>query len=165
MGVAAGDGGGPRPCVASLGPQRGDGAGQGLGVPTVAVHEHHAGEMIGRPAELDEHHLERGMADRQRAGKVGVLPARSVGDRRGHDDVVDGGGEPLGQGLGDAGVGVERQVRTVLFARADGNDEQWLRRRYLGPRGSGQCVVATIGHGISVPVSSGRTHPTRGVRR
>ena len=48
--------------------------GQRFGVATVTVHEHDACEVVSRPAEFDEQHLERRISDRQCAGKVACSP-------------------------------------------------------------------------------------------
>ena len=53
--------------------------------------------------------------DRNRAGKPFVFAARPVFDGRGHDDV----GQSLCDCSRDPSVGIERQVRSVLFERTD----------------------------------------------
>ena len=72
-------------------------------------------------------------ADRQRAGEAGVLAAGRHGERRADDDV----GPPVGQSAARASATIvsvsQRQVRSVLLARADG-DAQQRPAVGLGPR-------------------------------
>ena len=99
--------------------QRGHGRGDRVGVAAVAVHEHDAGE-VRRPSgpSSTSTALERVEPDRQRAGEPGVLAAGAVGERPAPRTTSGrAAARPLGQGHGDAGVGVERQVGPVLLAR------------------------------------------------
>ena len=75
----------------------------------------------GRPAELDQQQPQCGGADRNGAGKALVFATGSVADRRGkHPSGIMIGlcqpfSNPPSDGSGDPGVGVERQVRSMLF--------------------------------------------------
>ena len=101
----------------------------------MAVHEHHAGEAVGRPSELDDHGGQGLGADRERARERGVLAGGAVGEGRRDHHVGTGPGQRRGQGTGDAGVGVEGEVRPVLLEAAEGYDEQLLPvGTDLGPR-------------------------------
>jgi hypothetical protein len=112
---------------------RADRTGESSRVAAVRVHQDDAAEGVGRPAELHDHQRQGRLADRQRASEAVVLAAGSHADGRSNQSVQAVCGR-VGDGGGDAGVGVERQVGAVLFARTDRHEQDRLEPTQLGRR-------------------------------
>ena len=125
---------------------------QRLLVAAVRVDEHHAGEgAAGGAHQLDEQVRQDLVADEERAGEAGVLAAGPVGHGGRHGDARAARRQPGGHGDGDAGVGVEGEVRPVLLERAQRDRQQRARpgRLHLGPGGAGEL------HGLRCGPASG----------
>ena len=148
VGITAGHLWVPHRHVAALGDEQRRATRQCLDVAAVAVDEQHRAEgprsrrprrRQRRAAQFDDDRLERRRADRQRARERLVLARGADRDRWTDDRVGTSSDQPLAQLRGDAEVGVERQVRSVLLAAADRHDQQ-LRIAGLGPRTTGEPV-------------------------
>src|ERR1700739_3855669 len=134
MGIPAGYGARAPPRVPALVPQPGDRRRQRVDVSAVSVDEHEPlGPFAGRTPEVDEQLFEDGGPNRDGTGKALVLTAGSVGDGGSYDEWRGGTGRPEGgddgacNGGGDAGVGVQWQVRSVLFGGAHRDHHRWRR--------------------------------------
>ena len=79
-------------------------------------------QRAGRPAQLDQQQPQRLVPDRHRAREALVLARGAVGD--GWGDEQGTGRRTGGDRRGDPGVGVERQVRTVLLDGADRHEQR-----------------------------------------
>jgi hypothetical protein len=117
-------------------------------VAAVAVEEHQLARR-GRghaPADVVEHGEQGGGRQPDRAGRPGVLVGLRVRQRRQEPhvelgaDAVDGRGD---HPVGDHQVGVERQVRPVLFDGAERLDEDARRRDQPLDVGSAEIGQAT----------------------
>jgi hypothetical protein len=116
--------------VASLGAQFAEGVADRARVSAVPVHQQHGRPVEGRvTAKLDQQSRQGDMSDRQRAGEVRVLAARPDRDCRSEADAVPPGARALRNRDGDPGVGIERQVRSVLLKRTDRHDKHPPRAR------------------------------------
>ncbi len=119
-----------QPDVAALVAQQGRRRRQRLDVAAVAVDEDQARRPARcGPAELDQQEPQRRGSDRDGAGEPLVLAAGAVADRgREHPVRSSRSAEPVGNSAGDrggdAGVGVQRQVRSVLLGRPDRHDQR-----------------------------------------
>ena len=99
-------------------------------VAPVGVHQQDAAEGgAGAADELDEERRQGLVPDEQSARECGVLAAGPVGDRRCDDDARPAGRQPGGEGVGDPGVGIEREMRPVLLERTQGQRQQGSARR------------------------------------
>ena len=141
-------------------------AADGVEVPAVAVHEHHAGEGVGRAAQLHQHGGEGLGADREGAREPGVLTRGAVGDGRGDHDVGSGGGEGGDEGHRDAGVGVERAgggraARRCREGRRAPRAAVGHLRPRRSPEGTGHPpMVPRPHHPLAQYVASGVTNRT-----
>ena len=125
---------------------------QRLLVPAMGVDEDHAGKgSAGGAHELDEQVGQDRVADEERAREVGMLPAGPVGHGGRHGDAATARRQSRRDGAGDAGVGVEGQVRPVLLERAQRDRQHRARpgRLHLGPGGAGEL------HGLRCGPASG----------
>ena len=138
---------------------------QRLLVAAVRVDEHHAGEgAAGGAHELDEQVGQDLVADEERAGEVGVLAAGPVGHGGRHGDARAARRQPGRDGDGDAGVGVEGEVRPVLLERAQRDRQhacaprspppgaRWRRRAPRAQVRAGERKRTGVGTGIGRPV-------------
>lgn len=92
-----------------------DGVGDRAVVSAVSVHEDDRCGPARRADHLDDdvrHHLD---ADRQGSGEAIVLTARGDGERRADENIHAADVHRVSEGDGDARVGVEREVRSVLL--------------------------------------------------
>jgi hypothetical protein len=108
----------PDVALQALGPQLRYGGPDRGNIPAVAVDQQRRGPVqAGVPAEFDQQCRQSDSSDRQRAGEVRVLAARADRDRRGEANAGAGkAGARPGRDRGrDPRVGVEREVRSVLF--------------------------------------------------
>jgi mycofactocin precursor len=131
VGIARRDAGVEDVAAPSLTPQARDGFRCRVVVATMAIDEQQRVPVARSIAPQFEKNLgECARADRQRAGERGVLTTGAEGDRWRHRDSVAPCRRGGGDGHGDSGVGVERQMRAVLFERSE-RDEQRSPRRVL----------------------------------
>ena len=117
-------------------------------VAAVGVDEDHAGEgAAGGAHELDEELGQDRVADEERAREVGVLAAGPVGHGGRHGDAAPARRQSRRHGAGDAGVGVEGEVRPVLLERAQRDRQHCARpgRLHLGPGGAGELHALRCG--------------------
>jgi hypothetical protein len=79
------------------------------------------------------------------AGEVDVVHVQAVGNRRQHQDPVGSAPAHLEtNGLAQEQIDIQRQVPTVLFRRAGGQDDQLLGGDGVVHFGPGETVVAIL---------------------
>ena len=113
-----------------------DGAVDGVAVAAVAVDEHDAAAQSAERTSSTITAAVTSVPIDSVPGNPACSPLAVTADARADDDARPAGGEGAGEGLGDDRVGAERQVRTVLLARADRHAQH--RARHLGPGRLGQ---------------------------
>ena len=86
---------------------------------------------------------------------AGVLAAGAVGEGRSHRRAGPASGQPAGDGDRDPGVGVEREVRTVLLTAAERDGEQ----RAAAATSDHVCAPRSL-NTTSPDCRSTRPHPT-----
>lgn len=119
--------------VPPLKPQERDCAAQRLDIPAVTVDKDQAGgPLTGRPAELHEQFRQYRGADRDSTGETFVLPAGAVRDGGGYQPAgFTARGKARSQHVcdrgRDAGIGIQRQVRSMLLSSTYRDDQRGRR--------------------------------------
>ena len=99
----------------------------------MGVHPHDTGEPIRGAADLHHHVLEHLGAHRQRAGEPVVFARRADTDATRHREPGHDAREPRRDLLRDPGIGIEREMRSVLFGAAERHDEHGSVIDEVGP--------------------------------
>ena len=108
---------------------------------------HDAGKVgTGGAHQLGQEIGQHIVAHDERAGKPGVFAARTEGERRRHGDIGSSLGQAGGDGPGDAGIGVEREMRPVLLERPQRQHQDTASPGglHLGPGGACQLHAGQV---------------------
>jgi hypothetical protein len=127
MSVATSGGAGAPADVAAFGSQQADRATQSTEVAAMTVDKDQTlGPAGARPAVFHQQHGQGFGPDGNRSGEILVLTAGAIGDGGRHQPWLLRGVQTRGNAPGDCsrdpGVGVQWQVRTMLFSGTEWND-------------------------------------------